>query len=189
MNNNFGKISRRLYAWEIVESQRVFGHKIYYERVRIHEGVNWLHWIQKLAVILKRTQPGSIPNAITLGNHCYFPIRLPSNHLASDHPDHYKISWLMHELTHVWQFQHMGWKYLFIAIFTQIRAGRSAYEFGGEAGLENRLKSGATFRDFNLEQQGDIIRSYYDRICKGSDVRAWDSFINDIREDDRINLV
>ena len=176
--------SRYLHAWEIAEARRVFNNQLSYERIRIHENVSWPDTVNKIGAFLKRTTYVAAPNAVTLGDHIYFPVKLVEKPIRVEHPEHYKISWLMHELTHVWQYQCMGWRYLFKALSAQFRYGETAYDFGGEEGLKVCQIQGWTLDDFNLEQQGDIARSYYERICKGIDVNAWQPFINEIKKDD-----
>jgi len=173
---------RSLYAWEIQEAQIVFGFQLLYEKVRIHECVKWPNTINRVGLFLKRMPYVEVNNAITLGNHLHFPIRLQEERVTCEHKDFYKIAWLIHELTHAWQFQQMGWKYLIMALNTQIRAGAKAYDFGGEAGLITNHQTGRRLSDFNLEQQGDIARSYYEQVCRGNDTSAWQPYINDIQK-------
>jgi hypothetical protein len=82
----------------------------------------------------------------------------------------------------VWQYQSIGWKYLVNSFFLQIRLGQESYQFGGESGLWSAIERGRSFVDFNLEQQGDIARSFYDRLAKGKDIRAWVPFVNEIQK-------
>jgi hypothetical protein len=172
---------RALFAWEIQEARRVFASQLNYERVRIHECTQWPNTMNRIGSTLKRIPYVDSPNAITLGNHLYFPVKLLSSLVPASHPEHYMICWLIHELTHAWQFQHLGWSYLATALSAQFRLGAQAYEFGGEAGLQKALEAGVKFADFNLEQQGDIARSYYYRLCLGADVSAWTAYINEIQ--------
>ena len=102
-------ITRNLYAWEIHEARRVFAGSLAYERVRVHECAAWLDPLDRFGRSLKRLGAATQPNAITLGNHCYFPIRLLENPVEPDALEHYKLSWLIHELTHVLQYQRHGW--------------------------------------------------------------------------------
>jgi hypothetical protein len=173
---------RSLYAWETEEARRVFGSGLRYDAVRIHECTTWTNSIDRVGRRLKGLKPLKHGhNALTLGNHCYFPIRLPENFLPAGHPEHYKLGWLIHELTHVWQYQHMGWNYLIKAVGAQMREKAKAYDFGQEEGLKSRKRDGWTLRKFNLEQQGDIARTYYERICRGEDVTHWQDFIDDLK--------
>lgn len=176
---------RPLYAWEIQEARRVFADRLVYDPIRIHECNLWPDRINQLGARLKGMDPPSGHNAITLGNHVYFPVRLLTAPVLPDHKEHYRIGWLIHELTHCWQYQQMGWSYLFKALGAQFRGGAQAYNFGGENGLLDRLSQGWKFTDFNLEQQGDIVRSYYERICRGGETHAWSPYIAQLQERDK----
>jgi hypothetical protein len=172
---------RPLYAWEIREAQRVFAERLNYDSVRVHENANWPDTVHKIGLWLKRTPCDDVPNAITLGNHCYFPVKLLESPVSPDHPEHYKICWLMHELTHAWQYQHLGWRYLPMTLDTQLRKGTEAYNFGGEAGLVESHNKGKRLADFNLEQQGDIARTYYDVLARRGNGGAWLPFIQEFQ--------
>jgi hypothetical protein len=170
-----------LYAWEIQEARHVFGIGLAYERVRIHECTAWPNTINRIGTRLKGMQHSGAPNAITVGNHCYFPVRLLETLVPVDHPSHHLILWLIHELTHAWQFQKLGWRYLGMALSAQMRYRAKAYDFGGEEGLLKAIQQGLKLADFNLEQQGDIASAYYARLCRGQDVSAWGPYIAEIQ--------
>jgi hypothetical protein len=86
------------------------------------------------------------------------------------------MPWLIHELTHSWQYQHG------VSLATTlVHALRAVYDYGGEAGLRAALASGRTFRQFNTEQQADIVKDYYVRRGAGLDVGAWQPFIDELR--------
>ena len=171
---------RPLYTWEISEAQRVFGDGLDYTRVWIHECNPWPDRIDRLGKRLRRQQRDPhAHNAITLGDHCHFPARLPEQRASLGEPEYYKVAWLMHELTHAWQYQQLGWKYLWLALRAQSSA--EGYNFGGEEGLKTRAKTGWNFHKFNLEQQGDITKSYYEQLCKGGDLSALEEFIGELR--------
>lgn len=173
---------RPLYAWEITEARRVFANQLNYERIRLHECASWPNTINRIGMRLKGLDVSqAAPNAITLGNHCFFPVKLLENPVPIDDSEHYKICWLMHELTHTWQYQHLGWRYLFMALYAQLRYKGEAYQYGGEAGLLASFKAGEKLNFFNLEQQGDIARDYYRRLCKAADVSAWEPYIKQIQ--------
>jgi hypothetical protein len=159
----------------------VFGDSLAYEKIRIHECISITNFIDQVGKRLQGKKPQAAHNAITLGNHCFFPIRLPETLLQPGHPDHNKISWLIHELTHSWQYQHLGWKYLYLALKAQLIEKGKAYDFGYEEGLKRRRREGWKLSQFNMEQQGDICRSYYDRLCRGQDVSHWQPFIDQIQ--------
>lgn len=168
---------RGLYAWEVQEARRVFLDQLDYAAVRVHECVAWPDQINRLGTWIKRMPPPNRHNAVTLGNHCYFPVRLLSEPVEAYDPRLELLSWLIHELTHAWQYQKLGWRYLFLALQAQIREGDKAYQFGDEMGLVEALNQGRRFSDFNLEQQGDIARYYYERLRRGQNIQAWRPFI------------
>jgi hypothetical protein len=172
---------RRLHPWEIEAARIVFGDNLDYDQVRVHECTTWTDQIDKIGRRLKRMPPLETHNALTLGNHCYFPVRLPDHPVGVDHPDHYKLCWLIHEITHAWQYQKLGWRYLAMALQAQFTGKAAAYDFGQEEGLKKRRKDGWSLKKFNLEQQGDIARSYYERIQRGQDISEWQPYVEDFQ--------
>lgn len=66
---------------------------------------------------------------------------------------------LVHELVHVWHYEHFGAAYTARAL----RAQRSSegYNYGGVGALRERLAAGQGFLDFNLEQQAEIVMDCY----------------------------
>jgi hypothetical protein len=105
--------------------------------------------------------------ARTLPNHIYFP---------NDSFANLSLSWLIHELTHVWQYQHGA------SIPNMVVCAiRGHYEYGGEAGLRKAWAAGDNFADFGTEQQGDILAHYYERLVSGDDTSAFDAFVAQVR--------
>jgi hypothetical protein len=176
------KIVRKLYAWEIEEFYPVFAGSLMYDQVRIHENSTWPDDIDRLGRRLKGIPPPgeNSHNAVTLGNHCYFPVRLPEAPLPIGDPQSYKLDWLVHELTHAWQYQKMGWAYLLKALRAQFRDKEKAYDYGGESGLLKSRQKSIPFKNFNPEQQGNITQAYYVRRRAGRDTSAWDAYIKEI---------
>ena len=88
------------------------------------------------------------------------------------------MPWLIHELTHVWQYQHgvSVLEKLWVALH-----GQKAYNYGGEAALRSASASGKRFTDFNTEQQGDILRDYYRKLKEGKDTSAYDPFVDQVQ--------
>ena len=175
-------IERSLRDWEIAEARLVFGNKLNYAVVRVHEGASWTDAANQLGMWLKRISPPPtyIPNAITVGNHCYFPVRLPET-LALWDQSNYWFGWVIHELTHAWQFQTEGWGYLYRALAAQFSLGAHAYDFGDAAGLMAALAAGKDLSSFNPEQQGAIAQTFYDCQRAKRDVTAWTPFVNEIQ--------
>jgi len=175
-------IVRPLRDWEIVEAREVFGDSLRYDAVRVHEVVGWADGLLRLGRRLRGLPPpeAGVHNAVTLGNHCHFPIPLPCVLEPPGYP--FGMKWLIHEMTHAWQYQHMGWVYLSKALWTQITKGPEGYQYGGAEGLIAARQNNQTFRTFNMEQQGDIACDYYVLKRTGQDLSAWQPFIEELQK-------
>ncbi len=106
--------------------------------------------------------------ARTIPDHIYFP------NGSFDEPGF--VPWLIHELTHVWQYQRgapMG--------NVIVSAFRGHYDYGGEEGLRKAWADGDNFADFGFEQQGDILQHYYERARAGIDTSAFEPFVAQVR--------
>ncbi|MGL5083778.1 MAG: S8 family serine peptidase [Microcoleaceae cyanobacterium] len=67
---------------------------------------------------------------------------------------------LIHELTHVWQYENEGAIYIPEAIAAQ--NSDAGYDYGGVTELQNQMNSGEGLMSFNREQQAHIVEDYYD---------------------------
>ena len=183
MSTDCPKRKRILHPWEAGEFGLVFGASLKYDRVRIHEFTALPDRIDRLGRRLRGMEPPgeNEHNAITVGDHCIFPVRLPESLPAAGDPDNYKLGWLIHELTHVWQYQHIGWRYLTKALIAQFRDKDQAYDYGGEAGLLKSRQEDKRFMQFNPEQQGNIVQDYFVRKRANLDVNAWQPYIDDLQ--------
>ena len=65
---------------------------------------------------------------------------------------------LLHELTHIWQYQKFGSVYITESLWAQRWGG--GYDYGGQVALE-QLNEGQGLLSFNFEQQADIIEDYF----------------------------
>ena len=171
--------ARPLRPEELAEVEKVFGDGLDISVIHVNEGSPIPNWIGRIGAFFRRTTPPT-QNAITLGNTSYFPIAL-----VTDQPQHTDwlrdMGWLMHELTHVWQYQHVGIRYLIEALMRPIYV----YAPPGQTvdvALSGFSKAGRTFQDFNREQQGDIVRDYYFYLKENRDVAAWDPYLKSLRE-------
>lgn len=86
--------------------------------------------------------------------------------------------WLVHELTHAFQYQH-GRSVL--SLLPTALAGffvKGLYDYGGVDGLR-----GKTFTDFNSEQQANIVADYYylSTYEPHRDVSAYEPYISYVR--------
>lgn len=66
---------------------------------------------------------------------------------------------MMHELTHVWQYETSGAIYMPQAIHAQVWGG--GYSYGGAAGLRAAQTAGRGFLSFNREQQAQIVQDFF----------------------------
>jgi hypothetical protein len=124
--------TRKLTGDEIKLASSVFGSSINYELVRVDErALLGPSWTKRAYV---------------------------SFHVINDW-GHIKADTLLHELTHVWQYEQDGAIYMPQAIHAQ--AWGEGYTYKGAAGLRNAQTNGLGFRDFNREQQGQIVQDFY----------------------------
>jgi uncharacterized protein YdeI (YjbR/CyaY-like superfamily) len=85
------------------------------------------------------------------------------------------MSWLIHELVHVRQFEVLGVQYIFEALRAQRNGG---YNYGGI----KELKLGNPLHNFNLEQQADVARHYYQALkTKSKDAIIFEPYIAQIK--------
>jgi hypothetical protein len=157
---------RDLTLAEIQVSRAVLADKIDYQKVKIFEGNNLPNFLDDIGRLIKDMPKRELTlrNAITLGNCCFMGKKL-NNTLVQD------MSWLIHELTHVWQYQSSGWEYLWKAWEAQKELKGDAYDYGGEGGLSRQWGLGTRFHDFNPEQQGQIVQDYYERLKKNEELK------------------
>lgn len=86
---------------------------------------------------------------------------------------------LVHELVHVFQHERIGSLYIGQAVYAQNTVG---YDYGGPEGLRRAHAEGIRFRDYNREQQAQIVQDYYTLRQQGADVEAYRPFIAELRE-------
>ena len=120
--------TRKLNEQELRIAKSIFGNTLPYERIRVDES----------AYIGPRQ-----------GRFCYVSF-FTLNSWGKITP-----ALLIHELTHVWQYQHLGIRYSPRALAAQRTT--SGYNYGGEAALEQAITSGKGLAFFNLEQQADLV--------------------------------
>ena len=178
---------RPLSISEVAEAQTVFGSGLDYTRAFVYENAGWPDWIDSLGARLqRRMRYKDEHNAITLGTTSYFPVSLKTDAATIAGGELRDISWLIHELTHQWQYRRLGWSYLVSALQVQMRLGRAAYDYRGEAAspeaaLQAALTAGRKLASFNPEQQGDLARDYYLRRRWGENCDPWEPFIQELR--------
>jgi hypothetical protein len=151
--------SRSMTEYEIRQAKRVFKDAINYGKVTIEEE----------SITGKIASVGGY--ARTIGNTIAFP-----------GGDSRSMALMIHELTHVWQYQKKGWSYAPSAIWAQITEGYSytPKDKTPDEALRDARAAGKTLYDFNLEQQGDILADYFRRLQQGQDLSAYQPFVDDV---------
>lgn len=136
--------TRLLTDTEREEARKVFGSSISYWQVRVDE-----HSLISTIGAYARSASGM---GVTTAHTINF------NKVINATPGSADMAWLIHEMGHVAQYTHVGLQYLGEAIHAQ---GAAGYDYGGGAAL-----AGKDLRDFNREQQPDILKDYYiDVVC------------------------
>lgn len=164
---------RSLTPTERSEAAFVFSKAIDLERVRIAEDARWTNALPRLWARLRSMARPASDNAITLGHRVCFPRPLATSPQDLADGRWSDFGWLVHELTHVWQAERIGPRYLWRALRAQIREGEAVYDYGGEDGLREATLSGLGLAGFTVEQQAELARDYYLRRRRGADVKAW----------------
>lgn len=124
--------TRKLSEQELRLAKSIFGDALSYERIRIDES----------AYLGPRQGRFCYVSFYTLNSWGNMPATL-----------------LIHELTHVWQYQELGIRYIPRALAAQHT--QPGYNYGGEHGLEQAIASGRGLAYFNLEQQADLVEDYF----------------------------
>lgn len=133
--------ARDLNAAEIALARRVFADAIDYRRVRVHRrGYLWFG-----------LQPRTV--AMAPDGEVYFPEACFCEDFA-DPGRPWLGRWLVHELTHVWQYQ-LGYP---VKWRGAVRLGLS-YRY--------RLQAGRTLRDYDMEAQGELLADWFAARCLG----------------------
>jgi len=85
---------------------------------------------------------------------------------------------LVHELVHVYQYERAGSRYFVEALLAQRTDG---YDYGGAERLQEMWAQGRRLRDFNREQQAQLVQDYY--VCRrqGQDISAFEPYIAELR--------
>jgi hypothetical protein len=85
---------------------------------------------------------------------------------------------LIHELTHVWQYEQAGAIYMPQAIHAQ--KWGAGYNYGGAAGLRAAQAAGDKFSSFNREQQAQIVQDF-SKLRRGDpNARLYAGFVAEV---------
>lgn len=125
--------TRKLTGTEVKEASRVFGSSINLSLVRVDE------WAVLGPAFSKR--------------------EYTSFHLINGWGGSTPIDVMIHELTHVWQYEQSGAIYMPQAIHSQVWG--AGYVYQGAAGLQAAQTAGKKFGSFQREQQAQIVHDFY----------------------------
>jgi len=95
--------------------------------------------------------------------------------------DRHRLSLLVHELTHVYQYERVGSVYIGQGLGVQRKLGSNAYKYGGKRGLIADKAAGKRYCDYNREQQCEIAQDYFAAVGAGRDTSAHQPFIDELR--------
>jgi hypothetical protein len=100
-------------------------------------------------------------------------IHFPDSYSDTDPSDE---SWLIHELMHVWQGEHVGPAYMAHALIGQATDG---YDYGGVPGLDAHADEGLDA--FNPEQQAQIVQDFYAAKKASQSTVHFDPYIAEVQ--------
>lgn len=101
-------------------------------------------------------------------------------------------STMVHELTHVAQYEHVGAVYMAEAVHAQQVYGRTgggvgsgdAYDYTRDGALPAQRAAGRKFKDLNREAQAQLVQDYYDGLMASFSILPkadYDPFIQDMQ--------
>lgn len=153
---------------EIAAARTVFGNTINYSQVRVDEFSFLNTWLFRFWV------------AFTT----WHTVNWPRGSSFQTDPGTF-----IHELVHVWQMERRGTQYIAEAPYQGGLSG-GGYVYGNSrqsgdqangTALTNARAQGKTIWDYNLEQQAEICRHFFERSQANQGVGPWQPFINDIQ--------
>jgi hypothetical protein len=148
---------RPLTSEETAEARLVFGPGLNYSAIRVTEDPLF--------------GAGGIARTIPSGIN--FPVGASSSSVY--------MPWLIHELTHCWQYQHGRSVFATATRALLCWAGVSSYSYGGKPALVAVAAAGGGLSSFNTEQQGDIARDYYFDLKGRASVTEYAPFLTEFR--------
>ncbi len=148
--------TRRLTQVEEQEARKVFGDSISYQKVHIDEN--------SLIALLGAKRHKCSGMGITSFRTINFNKRIKTAPGSSD------MKWLIHELAHVSQMEHVGSRYMIEASYARVTEGYG-YILGAKPHLCN----------YNREQQASIAADYYIACLSGRSTAAYEYYISELR--------
>jgi len=107
--------------------------------------------------------------------HTIFLPQAPASHSRQN------LALLVHELTHVYQYEQVGTRYMTEAVYMLITTRRNCYDYGGSAGLQQAHQQQIPLSQFNREQQAQIVQDYFSRCQAGKDTSPYLPYLDDLR--------
>jgi hypothetical protein len=156
---------RMLTPVEIHEAIRVFDNSIPYEEVRVVEHSSLAQRIAALSGKVHLPQGQRL--AVTVFHTLHFSTALQ--------PGNADVPWMIHELTHVWQYCQWGPRYMTDALQAQARYGPEAYD------ISAGVAAGWAWEAFNPEQQAEIARAYYEALQVGTGAEVYEPYVEVLR--------
>lgn len=148
--------TRKLTSLEEQEARTVFEDSINYRQVRIDEH-SLIAWIG-----------AKLKNSSGMGITTFHTINFNKKiKTAAGNSD---MKWLIHELAHVSQMEHIGSKYLIEAFYAQVTEG-----YGYIPGEKPH------FCDYNREQQASIAADYYTELISDSSTALYEMYIGELQ--------
>jgi len=96
----------------------------------------------------------------------FHTINLPKKGgLERNEPNH-GLETVIHELTHVFQFEHLGSRYITECLIAQHQEDYDCYNYGGAEGLRQARDAGKSLKGFDREQQASIVEGYLKDVIK-----------------------
>lgn len=96
------------------------------------------------------------------------------------------LSLLVHEITHIFQYEKIGSIYIGEALYAQWTLGRGAYYYGGASGLKQAYQSAKSYKAYTREQQAQIAQDYYQLITQSTQpadqATVYEPYIQDLRK-------
>ncbi|AZN37597.1 zinc protease [Iodobacter ciconiae] len=147
MQNLTAKTTRGLTSGEIKMAALVFKDSINYGIVKVHQGGLF-------------GLPTAKNTAMTPNGEMFFPEQAYRDDFSIEGNKN-KI-WFIHELVHIWQYQ-LGYAVMWNAFILTIRGGYGSKATAYNYDL-NGVDAGKTLPEFNMEQQAELISTYFDAL-------------------------
>ena len=159
---------RLLTDYEKREARRVFGNSLNLNQIRLVEN-------PVMAAGSVRWQAGDLTGTGRVRS-TWHTIYYPPGSFGATIANIDFMPYLIHELTHSWQYQHG------VSLLTTLyHSIFSSYDYGGQTALRAAHAAGRSFTDFNTEQQAEILRHYYTELCSWHDITAFTPFVNEVQ--------